>query len=163
MMTPMTAAPTHPDERFMAAAIEQAVAAQEAGDVPIGAVIVRDGEILAAAHNRRAIDSDPTAHAEMLAIRAAAKALDDWRLTGCELYVTLEPCAMCAGAIVLARLDRVVYGAPDPKAGAVDTLYRLCGDDRLNHVAAVTSGVLADECGRLLTDFFRAQRAMGKK
>ena len=147
----------------MAVAIEQAVAAQEAGDVPIGAVIVRAGEIVAAAHNRRAIDNDPTAHAEILAIRAAAAALNDWRLTGCSLYVTLEPCAMCAGAIVLARLDRIIYGATDPKAGAVDTLYHLCNDDRLNHVVRVTPGVLGERCGQMLTDFFRAQRAMGKK
>jgi tRNA(adenine34) deaminase len=163
MMTPMSTDVNHQDEQFMALAIEQAVAAREAGDVPIGCVIVRDGEIIAAAHNRRAIDNDPTAHAEMLAIRSAAIALDDWRLTGCDLYVTLEPCAMCAGAIVLARLDRVVYGATDPKAGAVDTLYHLCNDSRLNHSAVVTSGVLGEQCGRLLTDFFRAQRAMGKK
>ena len=147
----------------MAAAIEQALAARDAGDVPIGAVIVRDDQVIAGAHNRRIIDGDPTGHAEMLAIRAAAAALGDWRLTGCELYVTLEPCCMCAGAIVLARLGRVIYGAADPKAGAVDTLYRLCNDDRLNHAAAVTAGVLAVDCGQLLTDFFRAQRAVGKK
>ena len=163
MMAAMYIEPDKRDERFMAAAIEQALAARKADEVPIGCVIVRAGEIVAAAHNRRAIDNDPTAHAEMLAIRDAAAALNDWRLTGCELYVTLEPCAMCAGAIVLARVDRVIYGAADPKAGAVDTLYHLCSDDRLNHVAAVTSGVLAEQCGQLLTDFFRTQRAMGKK
>ena len=151
------------DERLMRAAIEQAALAQAAGDVPIGCVIERGGRIIAAAHNRRIIDRDPTAHAEMLAIRAAAEAIGDWRLTGCTLTVTLEPCCMCAGAIVLARIPRLVYGAADPKAGAVETLYRLCSDQRLNHQVQVTGGILADDCGRLLTSFFQAQRAMGKK
>ena len=151
------------DQRWMAAALAQAAAAAEAGDVPVGAVIVRDGAAIAAAHNRRIIDSDPTAHAEMLAIRAAAEAIGDWRLSGCELFVTLEPCCMCAGAIVLARLDRLVYGADDPKAGAVRTLHQLCSDDRLNHVVEITAGVRADECGRLLSEFFQARRAEGKK
>jgi len=147
----------------MRAAVEQARRAERLGDVPIGAVVVCEGRLIAAAHNRRIVDADPTAHAEILAIRAAAAARADWRLGGCSLYVTLEPCAMCAGAIVLARLDRLVYGAADPKAGAVDTLYSLCTDERLNHRVEVTRGVLAEECGRLLTDFFRAQRALGKK
>lgn len=151
------------DSQFMDAAIAEAMAAHAAGDVPIGAVIVRDGQIVAAAHNRRAIDKDPTAHAELLAIRAAATAIGDWRLSGCQLFVTLEPCCMCAGAIVLARVDRLVYGAADPKAGAVSTLYQLCGDSRLNHTVEVTAGVAADRCGQLLTEFFQAQRAMGKK
>ena len=151
------------DRRWMAAALAQAAAAAEAGDVPVGAVIVRDGAAIAAAHNRRIIDSDPTAHAEMLAIRAAAEAIGDWRLSGCELFVTLEPCCMCAGAIVLARLDRLVYGADDPTAGAVRTLHQLCSDERLNHVVEITVGVRADECGRLLSEFFRARRAEGKK
>ena len=151
------------DSQFMDAAIAEARAAHAAGDVPIGAVIVRDGQIVAAAHNRRAIDKDPTAHAELLAIRAAATAIGDWRLSGCQLFVTLEPCCMCAGAIVLARVDRLVYGAADPKAGAVSTLYQLCGDSRLNHTVEVTAGVAADRCGQLLTEFFQAQRAMGKK
>ena len=148
---------------WMGLAIEQARAAEALDDVPIGAVVVRGGEVVAAAHNRRIIDRDPTAHAEMLAIRAAAAAIGDWRLTGCTLVVTLEPCCMCAGAIVLARLDRVVYGAADPKAGAVDTLYTLCNDPRLNHRLDALGGVRGDECGRLLTEFFRKQRAMGKK
>jgi tRNA(adenine34) deaminase len=148
---------------FMEQALEQARAAAAAGDVPIGAVVVRGGEVIAAAHNRRIIDADPTAHAEMLAIRAAAEAVGDWRLAGCTMVVTLEPCCMCAGAIVLARMDRLVYGAPDHKAGAVDTLYRLCGDQRLNHQVEVISGCRAEECGALLTRFFQAQRAMGKK
>ncbi len=150
-------------EQLMQAAMEQADRAAALGDVPIGAVIAKGGLIIAAAHNRRIIDRDPTAHAEMLAIRAAAAALGDWRLTGCTLAVTLEPCCMCAGAIVLARLDRVVYGAADPKAGAVDTLFRLLGDDRLNHRPAVVAGIAAAECGAKLTRFFQAQRAMGKK
>ncbi len=151
------------DEQIMRLAIEQARRAEELGDVPIGAVIMRAGEVIAAAHNRRIIDADPTAHAEMLAIRSAARDLGDWRLNGCELYVTLEPCPMCAGAVVLARMDAVVYGATDPKAGAAHTLYRILSDDRLNHRCEVRGGVLGDECGRLLTDFFRKQRAMGKK
>ncbi|MFP4104475.1 MAG: tRNA adenosine(34) deaminase TadA [Phycisphaerae bacterium] len=151
------------DEDMMLLAIEQARLAEQLDDVPIGCVIERDGEIVAAAHNRRIIDKDPTGHAEMIAIRRAAEALSDWRLEECTLYVTLEPCCMCAGAIVLARIPRVVYGASDPKAGAVDTLYNLCTDDRLNHRCEVTAGVLADKCGRLLTEFFRKKRAMGKK
>jgi tRNA(adenine34) deaminase len=150
-------------DALMAAALEQADRAEAAGDVPVGAVIARGGQIVAAAHNRRIIDRDPTAHAEMLAIQAAAKALGDWRLEGCTLAVTLEPCCMCAGAIVLARIEHLVYGAADPKAGAVDTLYRLCCDERLNHQVEVVSGVRAAECGGRLARFFRAQRAMGKK
>ena len=157
-------------DEWMGLALRQAAAAEAMGDVPIGAVIVRTGagaadagRIVAAAHNRRIIDADPTAHAEMLAIRAAAAALGDWRLAGCTMVVTLEPCCMCAGAIVLARLDRVVYGAADAKAGAVDTLYRICDDPRLNHQVQTVGGVRGDECGRMLTEFFGKQRAMGKK
>ncbi len=151
------------DEQLMALAIEQALLARKLDEVPIGAVIQKDGEIIAANHNRRILDADPTAHAEMLVIREASRKLGDWRLTGCSLAVTLEPCCMCAGAIVLARLDRVIYGATDPKAGAVETLYELCSDARLNHRPEIVAGVMADECGTLLTDFFRAQRAKGKK
>jgi tRNA(adenine34) deaminase len=147
----------------MERAIAQARRADAAGDVPVGAVVEREGIVVAAAHNRRIIDADPTAHAEMLAIRAAAAAIGDWRLTGCTLVVTLEPCCMCAGAAVLARLDRVVYGAADPKAGAIDTLYRLGADERLNHRLEVVSGVLADRCAELLSAFFRRQREQGKK
>ncbi len=150
-------------DAYMAAALEQAALAEAAGDVPIGAVIAREGEIIAAAHNRRIVDADPTAHAEMLAIRAAAAVIGDWRLTGCTLVVTLEPCCMCAGAIVLARVENLVYGAADPKAGAVETLYRICSDERLNHTVRVTSGVRAEQCGQVLTRFFEKQRAMGKK
>jgi tRNA(adenine34) deaminase len=147
----------------MQAALAQARQAEVMGDVPIGAVVVRGGQMIAAACNRRIIDRDPTAHAEMLAIRAAAAAIGDWRLEGCTLVVTLEPCCMCAGAIVLARIERLVYGAADPKAGAVDTLYQLCNDSRLNHQVQIASGVQGIECGALLTEFFRKQRALGKK
>ncbi len=150
-------------DELMAAAIAQARAAEAMDEVPIGAVIARDGEIIAAAGNRRYTDRDPTAHAELIAIRAAAEAIGDWRLEGCTLAVTLEPCCMCAGAIVLARIPTLVYGAADPKAGAVDTLYRLCTDERLNHIVEVVPGVRADECSEMLTAFFRRQRAMGKK
>ena len=152
-----------PYEKYMEAALEQAARAERAGEVPIGAVIVKEGEIIAAAHNRRIADADPTAHAEMLAIRAAARHLGDWRLGGCSLAVTLEPCCMCAGAIVLARIDRLIYGATDPKAGAVDTLYRICSDERLNHRVDVVGGILSGRCGEILSRFFRRQRDMGKK
>jgi len=150
-------------ESYMAAALAQADLADAAGDVPVGAVIVRDGRIMATGHNRRIVDADPTAHAEMLAIRAAARQIGDWRLDGCSLVVTLEPCCMCAGAIVLARIDRLVYGAADPKAGAVETLFRICTDTRLNHQVEVVGGILADQCGERLTRFFRRQRDLGKK
>lgn len=150
-------------DELMSAAREQAALAEAAGDVPIGAVIAREGVIIARAFNRSHIDGDPTAHAEMLAIRAAAEALGDRRLAGCALVVTLEPCCMCAGAIVLARLARLVYGAADPKAGAVATLYQLCTDSRLNHRVEVVSGVQAQACGEMLTAFFKKQRGLGKK
>ncbi len=155
--------PCPSDERFMQLAIEQARAARRWGDVPIGAVIVVGDQVIAAAGNRRVADTDPTAHAELLAIRRAAEAIGDWRLIDCRLYVTLEPCIMCAGAIVLSRLPVVVYGAADPKAGAVESLYTLLADPRLNHRPDVRGGVLADECGDLLRDFFAAQRRLGKK
>ena len=147
----------------MTAALAQARRALAEGDVPIGAVVVREARVIASAHNRRIVDADPTAHAEILAIRAAARALGDWRLTGCTLVVTLEPCCMCAGAIVLARMDRLVYGAADPKAGAVATRYEICSDARLNHQVEIVSGVRAAQCAEILTGFFRAQRARGKK
>jgi len=139
---------------------EQAYALDEA---PVGAVILFDGRIIAAAHNERERLSDPTAHAEMLAITAAAGALGSWRLEGCTLVVTLEPCPMCAGAILAARIPRVVYGAIDPKAGAVESLYRLLDDPRLNHRCLVRGGVLADRCGEVLTRFFREKRRLGRK
>ena len=150
-------------ERLMDEAIRQGELARAGGDVPIGAVIARCEDIIATAHNRRHVDKDPTAHAELLAIRAAAQAVGDWRLAGCTLAVTLEPCCMCAGAIVLARIDALIYGAADPKAGAVDTLYKLCSDERLNHRVQVVAGVRAERCGRMLSEFFQAQREMGKK
>jgi tRNA(adenine34) deaminase len=146
------------DERVMRLALGEAQTCLEHGDVPIGAVVTRGDEVLAAAGNRRELDGDPTAHAEMLAVRAAAAALGSWRLEGCTLTVTLEPCAMCAGAAVLARLDRVVFGAPDPKAGFGGSLGNLLHDPRLNHEVAVTGGVLTDECGDLLRSFFRERR-----
>ena len=151
------------DEQLMELALQQARIAGQLGDVPIGAVIAQGDRVLACAHNRRIIDRDPTAHAEMLAIRKAAAELGDWRLSGCTLAVTLEPCCMCAGAIVLARIDRLVYGAADPKAGAVASLYQLCSDPRLNHRVEINAGLQAEQCGAILTEFFRAQRAMGKK
>ena len=148
--------PTH--ERLMGLAIEQAQRAEGHGDVPIGAVVARDGEPLAAAGNERELRRDPTAHAEILAIRAAAEALGGWRLTGTTLYVTLEPCAMCAGAIVLARIPAVVFGAPDPKAGAAGSVLDILAEPALNHRPAVTGGVLEPECAALLTKFFSARR-----
>ena len=151
------------DLEFMRQALREAERALAEDEVPIGAVIVHGGRVIAAAHNQREQLHDPTAHAEMIAITQAAGELGDWRLEGCTLYVTLEPCPMCAGAIVLARLPRVVYGAADPKAGAVATLYELLNDARLNHRAEVCGGVLADECGAMLTRFFAAKRSEGKK
>lgn len=144
---------------WMDRALQQAHEAAAAGDVPVGAVVVREGQVIAAAHNRREADHDPTAHAELLAVRQAAAALGSWRLEGCTLYVTLEPCTMCAGALVLARLPALVFGAADPKAGAVGSLYDVARDARLNHRVEVTGGVMAEECGGVLTRFFRARRA----
>jgi tRNA(adenine34) deaminase len=150
--------PTSDDERWMRRAIELSEACVAHGDVPIGAVVVRDGEELAGAGNERELRGDPTAHAEVLALRDASAAVGSWRLERCTLVVTLEPCAMCAGAAVLARIPRVVFGAPDPKAGFVGSLGDLVRDPRLNHRAEVTDGVLADECGDLLRSFFRDRR-----
>ena len=147
------------DERFMREALAEARAAAEEGEVPIGAVVVHEGEVIARAHNRRELDDDPSAHAEFLAMTAAARALGRWRLTGCTVYVTLEPCLMCAGLMVNARVDRCVYGAADPKGGALGSLYRLHDDARLNHRFAVTAGVLADACAGVLSDFFANLRA----
>jgi tRNA(adenine34) deaminase len=146
------------DIAAMRLAIEEAVAAQAHGDVPIGAVVVRDGQVVARRHNERELTGDPTAHAEVLALRDAAEVVGHWRLTDCTLYVTLEPCVMCAGALVNARIGRVVYGATDPKAGAVESLYEVCADPRLNHRPPVARGVLGDECGALLKEFFAARR-----
>jgi tRNA(adenine34) deaminase len=151
------------DEEFMQLALREAERALAEDEVPIGAVIVRDEQVIAAAHNQREQLRDPTAHAEMIAITQAAAAIGQWRLEDCVLYVTLEPCPMCAGAIVQARIPRVVYGAADPKAGAVATLYRLLEDPRLNHRCEVTAGVSAVACGQMLTAFFQTQRRLGKK
>ncbi len=146
------------DERLMALAIERAREAEAHGDVPIGAVIAREGEPIASAGNERELRADPTAHAEILAIRAAAEALGGWRLPGTTLYVTLEPCAMCAGAIVLARIPEVVFGTADPKAGAAGSVLDVLAEPALNHRPAVRSGLLGDECAALLTDFFASRR-----
>jgi tRNA(adenine34) deaminase len=135
----------------------------DVGEVPVGAVIVFEDRIIAAAHNQRETLRDPTAHAEMIAITQAAEALGSWRLLDCVLYVTLEPCPMCAGAIVQARIPRVVYGTTDPKAGACDTLFNITSDVRLNHQAVVVGGVLQNEARSLLQEFFAQQRALGKK
>lgn len=148
---------------YMNLAIQQAEAAWEADEVPVGAVIVFEEKIIAAAHNQRETLKDPTAHAEMIAITQASESLQSWRLAGCTLYVTLEPCPMCAGAILQSRISRVVYGALDPKAGAVDSLYHLLADSRLNHQAEVISGIEAERSGQLLSRFFQQKRALGKK
>jgi tRNA(adenine34) deaminase len=146
------------DERMMRLALLEAEDCLGSGDVPVGAVIARDGEMLSAAGNARERLQDPTAHAEVLALREASAISDAWRLDGCTLYVTLEPCAMCAGAIVLSRIDRVVFGARDPKAGFGGSLGNLLQDERLNHRVALTVGLLEDECGELLRAFFRDRR-----
>jgi tRNA(adenine34) deaminase len=153
---------TAADEKFMGEALAAARRAPAHADVPVGAVVVKDGVVIARARNLREKGADPTAHAEVLAIRRAAKKVGAWRLDGCTLYVTLEPCAMCAGAIVLARLPRLVYGASDPKAGFVGSLGDLCRDPRLNHRPDVTPGVLAGECGRILVEFFREKRRIAR-
>ncbi len=146
------------DEAFMKEALKEAEKALQVEEVPVGAVIVHQGRVIARAHNHRETLRDPTAHAEMIAITQAAAALDRWRLSGCILYVTLEPCTMCAGAMVLARIDRLVFGADDPKAGAVGSLYNIPRDMRLNHRLEVTSGVLAEACSDILRRFFREKR-----
>jgi tRNA(adenine34) deaminase len=150
-------------EYFMRMALAEAEAAFAEDEVPIGAVIVRDDRVIASAHNQREQLRDPTAHAEMVAITQAAQQMESWRLEGCTLYVTLEPCPMCAGAILQARVPTVVYGAPDPKGGAVHTLYQLLSDPRLNHRPQIVSGVMMDRCGEILSRFFQAQRKLGKK
>jgi len=151
------------DENYMKVAIEQAQVAAENGDVPIGAVIVHNGQIIGKAYNQREQLQDPTAHAEIIALTQAAAALESWRLEGCTMYVTLEPCPMCAGALVLARIDRLVYGCDDPKTGAVKSLYNIVTDGRLNHRIEVASGVMADECSKLLQDFFQKRRNENEK
>ena len=146
------------DEQAMAQALEQARLALDGDEVPVGAVITCNGQVIARAHNQRELLHDPTAHAEMIAITQAAEHVGNWRLEGCTLYVTLEPCAMCAGAIVLARLPRLVFGAADPKAGAVGSVYDIPRDPRLNHTVDVTAAVLEQECGEILSEFFRRKR-----
>lgn len=151
------------DEHWMRLALALAEQAAIEDEVPVGAIIVHRGRIIASAYNQREQLADPTAHAEMIAITQAASQLNSWRLLDCELYVTLEPCPMCAGAILQARIPRVVYGAIDPKAGAVESLYRMLNDQRLNHRCEVISGVLAGPCSNILTDFFEKKRKLGKK
>jgi tRNA(adenine34) deaminase len=161
---PALADPQHPlHVKHMEMALAEARVAFDEDEVPVGAVVVsHEHGVLARAHNLRETKKDPTAHAEMIAITNAAEALQSWRLENCILYVTLEPCPMCAGAIVLARLPMVVYGTIDPKAGACDTLYHITGDPRLNHRAQVVSGVLAGPCAAILSEFFAAKRKLGK-
>jgi tRNA(adenine34) deaminase len=146
------------DQQYMQIAIEQARIAEENGDVPIGAVIVFQTQIIGRAYNQREQLQDPTAHAEIIALTQAAAFLESWRLIDCSIYVTLEPCCMCAGALVLARIKRLVYGCDDPKTGAVKSLYNIVQDERLNHKVEVTPGVMADECSTLLQNFFQRRR-----
>ena len=157
----MMGLPVKDDTAAMAYALEQAALALAHHDVPVGAVIVVDGMIVAARHNERELTGDPTAHAEILAIRDAAKRVGSWRLDTCTLFVTLEPCPMCAGAAVNSRIRRVVFGANDPKAGAGGSLYNLLADPRLNHRCDVVSGIRASECGQILKDFFASRRGKG--
>lgn len=144
---------------FMQAALDQARSAQTAGEVPVGAVVVRDGEVIAAGFNAPISSHDPTAHAEIRALRAAGQRLGNYRLPDCELYVTLEPCAMCVGAMLHARIARLIYGAPDPKTGACGSVIDLFAEPRLNHHATLSAGVMAEECGALLREFFAGKRA----
>jgi tRNA(adenine34) deaminase len=146
------------DERWMREALRQAEAALDEDEVPVGCIIVHHGQVLGRAHNQRETLRDPTAHAEMIAITQAAEALGSWRLTGCTLYVTLEPCTMCAGAMVLARIERLVYGAVDPKAGAIESVFRILDERRLNHRVQASGGILAEACGSILSQFFQTMR-----
>ena len=150
------------DQRYMKTAIDQAAIAEENGDVPIGCVIVYENQIIAKAYNQRQQLNDPTAHAEIIALTQAAEFIGNWRLHGCCIYVTLEPCPMCAGALVLARMDRLVYGCDDPKTGAVKSLYNITSDERLNHRLEVTTSVLTDECSAQLSSFFQKRRVENK-
>lgn len=146
------------DEQYMKMAIDEARIAYNEDEVPIGAVIIKDGVVISKAHNLREGLKDPTAHAEILAIKGAAKALGGWRLEGCDLYVTIEPCPMCAGAIVLARIRRLIYGAPDPKAGACGSVMDVIANPKLNHKVEVVQGVMIQECSRIIKDYFRSKR-----
>jgi len=162
-VTNMSADVTQRDKRLMEIAVEAAKIAAENGDVPIGAVIVYKDQIIGKAYNQKEQLKDPTAHAEIIALTQAAAYLNSWRLNGCTMYVTLEPCTMCAGALVLARIDRLVFGCHDPKAGACGSLYDIVRDERLNHRLEVTPGVLVDECSRMLQEFFRHRRIENTK
>lgn len=153
----------HPDIHWMNEAIAEARKAEAIAEVPIGAVIVKDGQIIGRGHNLRETKADPTAHAEMIAIKEASVNLDAWRLTDCDLYVTLEPCPMCAGAIIQSRIRRVVYASPDPKAGCAGTLMNLLQESRFNHQTEITAGVLQQECSAMLTNFFRQLRKKPKQ
>jgi len=146
------------DYDFMKIALEEAEAGYRRGEVPVGALLVREGVVLARAHNCPIATNDPSAHAEMLALRKAAEIIGNYRLAGTELYVTIEPCVMCAGAIIHARVERVIFGARDPKCGAVVSLYRILDDKRLNHQVKITEGILKDECGEIISRFFRKKR-----
>jgi tRNA(adenine34) deaminase len=150
------------DQQYIKLAIEQAKIAEENGDIPIGAVIIHKNQIIAKAYNQREQLQDPTAHAEIIALTQAAEFIGSWRLEGCTMYVTSEPCCMCAGALVLSRMNRLVYGCDDPKAGACKSLYNIVQDERLNHRLEVTAGVMADECGDLLRTFFAKRRTETK-
>ena len=163
MIQPVPINPLQPEERWMRRALDQARLAYDQQEVPVGAVIVFENRVIGEGYNQRETLNDPTAHAEMIAITQAAQALDSWRLIDCTLYVTLEPCPMCAGAIVQARMPNIVYGTTDPKGGACHTLYQITEDPRLNHRCTVVGGLLKEECASLLQDFFAEQRAKGKK
>ncbi len=151
------------DEAYMRMALAEAEQAMAEDEVPVGAIVVRQNRVIASAHNQRETLRDPTAHAEMIAITQAAESVGSWRLDDCRIYVTLEPCPMCAGAILQARIPYLIYGAADPKAGAVHSLYRLLEDGRLNHQTQVAASVLSSPCGEILSEFFRRQRRLGKK
>lgn len=155
--------PLHPHDPWMKKALDLAVVAFDQDEVPVGAIVVQNGRVIGEGFNQREQLNDPTAHAEMIAITQAAGTLQSWRLTDCTLYVTLEPCPMCAGAIVQARVPTVVYGTSDPKAGACQSLYSITSDERLNHRATVLGGVMQEDCRDILQEFFRQQRAKGKK
>ncbi len=150
------------DERWMQVALQEAEVAAQKGEVPVGAVVVHQGDLVAKSHNLRELNKDPLAHAELLAIAEAAKHLNRWRLIGCTLYVTLEPCPMCAGAIVNSRLDRIVFGASDPRAGSCGSIFNIVEDERLNHRPEVTRGILQPRCSEILSNFFRDLRARRK-
>jgi tRNA(Arg) A34 adenosine deaminase TadA len=149
------------DAKWLERALDQARLALESGEVPVGALVIKDGELLGAGHNRNLLDHDPTAHAEVVALRQAAARIGNYRLTGCTMYATIEPCAMCAGALIHSRIARLVYGAADPKAGAAGSVLQVLNHPSLNHQMEVTAGVLADRCSEILQDFFRQRRRTG--